>query len=364
MNMKVAIVYDRVNKWGGAERVLLALNEIFPRADLFTSVFHPKKANWAKVFPKVQTSFLNKFKFTRDKHRILATLMPLAFESFDFSLYDLVISVSSEAAKSVITGPVTKHISYILTPTRYLWSGTDIYFENKFLMKISRPIIKYLKRWDGIVSKRADTLVAISSEVQSRIKKYYNVSSPIVYPPVDFSLLGFVNRKSSKTGKYYLLVSRLEKYKKVDLAIEAFGKFKRPLVIVGTGSEKPKLRRLASKNIKLVGFVSEKRLANYYQNCKALIFPQEEDFGITALEAQMFGKPVIAYKKGGALDTVIDGKTGFFFEEQTPESLVKIVKMFESTGHKKINPKVCYLNAKRFSKAEFKKSFKKLLGEL
>src|SRR3990167_10742564 len=180
--MKVAVVYDRVNKWGGAERVLLALHEMFPDAPLYTSVYDERNAPWAKVFPRVYTSFLQKFPFAKSNHEFLALLMPLAFELFNFDEYDLVISVTSEAAKGIITKPETLHICYMLTPTRYLWSHYDLYFKNPILRFISKPAVNYLRNWDKIAAQRPDKIIAISTEVQRRIKKYYGRESDIVFP--------------------------------------------------------------------------------------------------------------------------------------------------------------------------------------
>lgn len=352
--MKVAIVYDRVNKWGGAERTLLAFHEIFPEAPLYTSVFDPQKAPWANVFPKLVTSFLQKFSFVKSNHEFLGTFMPITFESFDFSGFDLVISVTSEAGVGIITKPGTKHICYCLTPTRYLWSGYDKYFENPILRFFSRPAVNYLRGWGRIAAKRPDKFVAISTEVQKRIKKYYDRDSLIIFPPVDVE-----KRAKSLDRKYYLVVSRLDYgYKKVDLAVETFNKLKKPLVIVGTGREIGKLKRLAGENIKFAGYVKDSDLQRYYSGAKALVMPQEEDFGIVAVEAQSYGTPVIAYGKGGALDTVIDGKTGVLFEAQTVKSLVGAVKRFEKSKFVVDN---LYTNAKRFSKENFRKEILKLI---
>lgn len=354
LNMKVAIVYDRVNKWGGAERTLLALHEIFPEAPLYTSVYDLKRAVWAKVFPKVVTSFLQKFPLVKSNHEFLGTFMPMAFESFDFSEFDLVISVTSEAAMGIITKPGTKHICYCLTPTRYLWSGYDKYFENPILRFISRPAVKYLRVWGKIAAKRPDKFVAISTEVQKRIKKYYGRDSQVIFPPV-----GIEKRARSLDRKYYLVVSRLDYgYKKVDLAVEAFNILGKPLIIVGTGREFGKLKRMGKNNIKFAGYVNEQDLQKYYSGAKALIMPQEEDFGIVAVEAQNYGTPVIAYGKGGAADTVIDGKTGILFEAQTVKSILAAVKKFEKTKFVVDN---LYTNAKRFSKENFRKEILKLV---
>ncbi len=349
--MKVAIVYDRVNKWGGAERVLLALHEIFPKAPLYTSVYDPKNASWAKVFPKIHTSFLQKVPLAKENHEFLAIFMPLVFSLFDFSKYDLVISVTSESGKGIRTNGKTKHICYCLTPTRYLWSGYKNYFRGDLFKVISLPVVKLLRFWDRKVSKNPDKMIAISTEVQKRIKKYYKRESQIIFPPVQISK----NRSVNKEKKYYLLVSRLDfGYKKVDLAIKAFNKLNLPLVIVGGGKEEKNLKKMAKENIIFAGRVDEERLWEYYKGAKALVMPQEEDFGIVAVEAQSFGVPVIAFKKGGVLDTVINGKTGVLFQKQSIDSLMGAIKTF---NRKRFNSKLIMENAKRFNKSVFKKQF-------
>lgn len=345
---KAAIVYDRVNKWGGAERVLLALHEIFPDAPLYTSVYDEKGAPWAKVFPKIHASFLQRIPFAKNNHEFLAPLMPIAFASFDFSGFDFVISVTSEAAKGIKTKQGTVHICYCLTPTRYLWSHYDEYFRGSF-KTVAGPFVKFLKQWDKKAAKSPDVIVGISTEVKDRIRKYYKREAEIIFPPVKMTK----SRRGNKNGKYYLLVSRLDfGYKKVEIAIEAFNKLERQLIIVGTGREAKKLKVMSKRNIKFVGQVSEKKLADYYKNAKALIMPQVEDFGIVAVEAQSFGIPVIAYNKGGVIDTVIPGKTGLFFSEQSPESLIDAVKRFEK---KRFVVNNLYTNAKRFSEKVFRK---------
>lgn len=362
---RVAIVYDRVNKWGGAERVLLTLHEIFPKAPLYTSVYDPKGASWAKVFPEVKTSFLQNFPFAKSNHEFLAPLMPLAFESFDFSNFDLVISVTSEAAKGIKVGKRTLHICYCLTPTRYLWSHYKEYFRNKFIKSAAKPVIRYLKAWDVKASKGPDIMVGISSEVRDRIRRYYKRDAEIIYPPVNKpeirnSKSETITKSKILNSKYYLLVGRLVRYKKVDLVIRAFNNLNKQLVIVGTGREEKKLKKIAKKNIKFAGKVSEKKLEEYYKNAKALIMPQEEDFGIVAVEAQSHGVPVIAFKKGGAIDTVISGKTGIFFEEQSEESLTEAIEKFEKMRLRKKN---LLFNAKKFSKNRFKKELLALVSK-
>jgi len=352
--MRIALVYDRVNKIGGAERVLETLHQIWPEAPLYTAVFYPQTAPWSKKF-KVVSSFLNKFPLARKRHEAYPYLMPLAFESFDFNEYDVVISVTSEAAKGIITQPQTLHLCYCLTPTRYLWSGYDDYFQNSFFRFLTKPMVAYLRYWDKFASQRPDLYLAISKNVQKRIKKYYKKDSEVLYPPLDIEKWSLSEKKPDN---YFLVVSRLVSYKKVDLAIQAFNQLGLPLKIVGTGSQMRKLKKMAGKNIEFLGQLTDKELLGYYQRCQALIFPQEEDFGIVPLEAQACGRPVIAYQGGGALETVIEGKTGLFFDSQTPGSLVRAIKKFETS---KFSSQACRQNAERFGQTRFKKEFKEIV---
>lgn len=354
--MKVALVYDRVNKWGGAERVLLALHKIFPTAPLYTSVYNPKKAKWARVF-RVKTSFLQNFPNASSSHQFYAPLMPIAFESFSFDEYDLVISVTSEAAKGIITRPKTIHICYCLTPTRYLWSGYEIYFKNKFLKFISSPAVSYLKHWESVASLRPNKYIAISKEVKKRIKKYYNRDSQVIYPPVN---IPSHSPKKEKKGKYFLVVSRLIPYKRIDIAIKACNELNLSLKIIGKGSEGFKLKRMAGPTIEFLGEVSDKKLWSYYKNSKALIFPGIEDFGLVMVEAQAFGKPVIAFNGGGAKEIIIKGKTGEFFNKQEPKALVNILKKFDINRYNSLD---CYKNSKRFTFENFQREFKRFLNK-
>ena len=355
--MKIALVYDRVNKWGGAERVLLTLHEMFPDAPLYTSVYDEANASWAKVFPKIYTSFLQRIPFAKSNHELFGWLMPLAFETFNFDMYDLVISITSEAAKGIITKPKTKHICYLLTPTRYLWSHYDLYFKNKLLRFISKPFINHLRNWDKVAAQRPDEIIAISNEVKDRIKKYYGRDSEIIFPPVKSHCKKYL----SENHAYYLIVSRLVPYKRVDLAVKAFNKLKLPLIIVGSGSEYLRLRLMAKNNIKFAGQVSEEELIKYYKGAKALIMPQEEEFGIASVEAQSFGVPVIAFKKGGALDTVVEGRTGIHFLKQEVDSIVSTVAQFNQRPV--FDRPSLVENARRFSKDNFKMKFLDFLNK-
>jgi glycosyltransferase involved in cell wall biosynthesis len=359
ITVKIALVYDRVNKIGGAERVLETLHEIFPEAPLYTAVYNPETAPWAKKF-KVIPSFLQKLPLAKSRHEVFPYFMPLAFESFDFDEYDVVISVTSEAAKGILTKPQTFHLCYCLTPTRYLWSGYKDYFRKPYFRFFSSPLVAYLKAWDKIACQRPDTYLAISENVKKRIKKYYHRNSEVIYPPLDLEKWKTVDSRQ-KTESYFLLVSRLVSYKKVNLVIEAFNQLGLPLKIVGKGIQETILKRKAKKNIEFLGQLTDKELLGYYQNCQALIFPQEEDFGLVPLEAQACGKPVIAFGGGGALETIIEGRTGEFFSPQTSEALVSKLQSFKATKYK---PEACRQQAEKFGKEIFKKRFKGVIERL
>lgn len=365
--MKVALVYDRINKWGGAERVLLALHKLFPQAPVFTSVYSPQRAQWADGM-EITFSFLQKYSHAVSHHELYPFLMPIAFERFSFSEYDLVISLTSEAAKGIITQPGTKHICYCLTPTRYLWSGYKEYFKNPALKIAASPVVSYLKKWDKIAAKRPDVLIAISQEVQGRIKKYYDLDAMVIYPPVELAssgeLIASRLKRDKKDNSYFLIVSRLSKftkYKRIDLAIQACNELKLPLKIIGEGSWKKDLQKMAGPTIEFLGNVEDKKLGVYYHNCKALLFPALEDFGLTVVEAQSFGKPVIAFRGGGATETIKEGKTGIFFDKQTKDSLKQALQMFNKM---KFDPSICKKNAERFSTTAFNSSFLELVHKM
>lgn len=360
--MRVALVYDRVNKIGGAERLLLALHQLFPKAPLYTLVYNPKTAPWAKVF-HVHTTFLNKVRFFQTHHELLAPIAGLAFETLDFSRYDLVISLTSSDAKAIITPPGTTHICYCLTPTRYLWSSARRYSRYPLLGIFLKFFLRYLRRLDMQQSRRPDSYIAISSEVADRIKHYYHQPAPVVYPPVDSRFLTKRSRAATKSD-YFLVVSRLVPYKRVDLAIKACLAKNLPLTVIGTGSQANKLQKLASQQPSLITFlgaVDDEALINHYHQAKALIFPQFEDFGLTPLEAQACGTPVIAYGKGGALETIIDQKTGLFFHHQTTASLCQALDRFAKL---KFSPAACRRQAQRFTQARFTRHFSDTLEAL
>lgn len=367
--MKVALVYDRVNKWGGAERVLLALHELFPDAPLYTSVHNPKKASWAKVFA-IRSSFLQKFPLASSMHEAYPYVMPFVFESFSFDAYDLVISVTSEAAKGILTKPHTKHICYCLTPTRYLWSGYGDYFSNPIFRLLSRPVVSYLRYWDKKAAQRPDVYLAISEEVKKRIAEYYGQDATVLYPPITLSSREKLAPHQEKEP-YFLIVSRLVPYKHIELAIKACNALKVPLKIIGSGSQESMLRQIAGPTIELLGNLTDTQVIRYYSGSYALIFPGKEDFGLTVLESQKFGKPVIAYRGGGALETIVDGKTGTFFFPQTEKALEKTLRRFikehkglSTVAYRQKYEKACKEQAKKFEKVIFKKQFLSFIEKL
>ncbi len=357
--MKVAIVYDRVNKFGGAERFLQKIFSIFPNAPIFTLVSDKSKSSWVGDHP-VFSTFLNKIKFFRTRHELLAPIAPMAFETHNFKKYDLIISVTSSDAKSIITLPHQTHICICLTPTRYLWSGNKNYSKDPKMKYLPSFLLRYFRFVDKLASERPDYFIAISEEVKKRIKKYYEKDSVVIYPPVNSQF--FVKRPVSKSKrKHFLLVSRLVPYKKTDLVIRAFNKTGKKLIVVGEGSEQKRLTRLAKKNIKFLGAISDTELKKYYANAKAIIFPQREDFGLVPLESQAAGTPVIAYGFGGATETVIKNKTGVFFYSQKKESLIKALDKFKNT---EIKYQDCIDNAKKFGEKEFKENLLKFINEV
>ena len=351
--MKVALVYDRINKFGGAERVLLALHEIWPEAPLYTSVYDKSAAPWADTFD-VRTSFLQKLPLPKTGHELYPYLMGVAFEMFNNDEYDMVISVTHEFSKAILTKPQTFHLCYCLNPVGYLWDSYDDYFHSKpqWFKTLSSPLIKYLRWYDKIVAQRPDQYFTISRTVQERVKRIYDRESEVIYPPVEIKS----QKLKAKSENFYLIVSRLVPNKRIDLAIEAFNELGLPLKIIGVGKELKSLKSLSKPNIEFLGYLTDQERDGYYESCRAVVIPAEEDFNIVAVEAQSFGKPVIAYGKGGVTETVIENKTGWFFSN--PEEFKKIMK---NIG--KVDPKDCIENAKKYSKERFKKEFKEKAEE-
>jgi len=356
--MKVAIVHDWLNQYGGAEIVLEVLKEMFPEAPVYTSIYWPqvmpeKYRNW-----DIRTSFMNRLPLVKSHHQLFLPLYPLAFEGFDFSEFDLVISNKSGFCHGITTLPETIHICYCLTPTRFIWDYHG-YIKREGLARLMRwllpPFLNYLRLWDKAAADRADFIVAISQEVKKRISKYYRRESVVIYPPVFTSRF----KPSPEQDDYFLVASRLVPYKRIDIAVEAFNRLKLPLLIVGEGRDRKSLEAMAGPNVRFLGKVSQEELARLYARCRALIFPGQEDFGIAAVEVQAAGRPVIAYAAGGALDTVIECETGLFFYEQTPEALAETVREF--IKHADFKPETIRANALRFDVDRFKERFRGLI---
>ena len=348
--MRVALVYDRLNKTGGAERVLVAFHELFPKAHWYTSIRDPSGAPFSRDWP-VTSSFISKIPFLRRRHEILPLLMPFIFESFDFSAYDLVISIGSAESKGIITKPGTLHINYCLTPTRYLYSHSEEYLNNKLYKFLSNP----LRAWDAVASTRPDAMIAISTQVKKRIKQYYNRDSEVIFPPVSTSIYrhpDLLNRRlTGVPNSYYLVVSRLVPYKKIDTLIRAFNQLpNHNLVIVGTGSEMSTLKKMSGNNVTFLGSVADSDLPSLYQHAIAFLQANEEDFGISMVEAQAAGIPVIAYDQGGASDIVKDGLTGILLRSNSVESFVQAIDNFDA---KRFDREACQRNAKRFDTAKW-----------
>ena len=370
--MKLAFVYDRINTWGGAERVLLALHEIWPEAPFYTSVYDKAHPPWASALD-VHPSFLQYFPFAKTHHELYPWLTPLAFESFFFDAFDVVVSITSAEAKYIITKPKTLHICYCLTPTRYLWHEAKQYLENPGI-GVSNSLVKTmysslsptLRRWDCIGSARPDSYIAISKRVEERIQTYYQrTSEAVIYPPVDTNK--FTVHSSQFTGKellkdYFLVVSRLVSGKRIDLIIDAFNMLRLPLVIIGRGKMQRELVKRAKGNIRFISrYLTDEELLGYYGNCRALIHVADEDFGIAAVEVQSCGKPVIAYKRSGLSEVVQEGITGLFFSEQTSQAIVKTVQKFTSLT---LLERDCRNNTKRFTKERFQKAMKQTVEQL
>lgn len=335
-NKKIAIVAEELTQLGGAERVLDAIIEVFPKAPIYTLVWDKEKTNHVYDKRDIRTSFIQKLPFGMKKYKWYLVLMPKAVERFDLSEYDIIISITSALVKGVKTNKNQLHFCFCNTPTRYLWTDPD-YIKTAPIPIFVRPfmpmVLNNLRKWDLKASKRPDYYIANSKNVKERIKKYYNRDSVVIYPNVETEKF---NKIKSAKEDYFLLVSRIEPYKKVDLVIDAFKKLSNEkLIIIGAGSKAEYYNKMAPKNIKFIGRVSDSELVSYYVRAKGFIQPQDEDFGITPVESMAAGTPVIAYKKGGTLETVIDKKTGLFFNPQTVEALVRTIKEFNNMTFKR-----------------------------
>lgn len=354
--MRVAIVHDYLNQYGGAERVLESIHALYPDAPVYTSIYDPSAMPAAYRDWDIRTSFIQQLPGWRKHFRNYFLLYPSAFERFDLSGYDLVISSSSAYAKGVITNPGTLHICYCHTPMRFAWRTADYVKREQIggpLGAVLPLLLTYVRLWDVASSARVDHYIANSREVARRIRHLYKREAEILPPPV---VVGPYNERPP--GDYYLTGGRLVPYKRIDLAIEAFNALKLPLVVFGDGRDRAALERIAGPTVRFVGRVDESRLRELYSGCRAYLMPGEEDAGIQPVEAMAAGRPVIAYGSGGALDTVIDGVTGRFFYEQTAAGLAAAVCQSRADEY---DPIVIRQHAEQFSVERFQSRLRAII---
>ena len=336
-NAKVALIHDWLMGMRGGEKVLEIFCHLFPESDIYTLLYESSDLSEEIKNHRIFTSFINRLPFKNKKYRNYLPLFPTAIELFNLKGYDLIISSSHCVAKGIIPPPDALHISYIHTPMRYVWDMYHEYFGREKIGIVKRLIIpafaNYLRTWDVASSKRVDCFIANSNHVAMRIKKYYRRDSIVIHPPVETNFY----KPADKIGEYFLIVSALVPYKKVDITIKVFNHLQKPLLIIGNGPEERRLKAMAGSNVSFKDWQPPSALLKYYQDCRALLFPGEEDFGIVPVEAQACGKPVIAYKRGGVTETVIgyngdnDRKcTGVFFEEQNEKNILKAIEKFNS----------------------------------
>jgi glycosyltransferase involved in cell wall biosynthesis len=358
-DLRVAVVHDWLVTYGGAERVLEQILALFPKADLFTlcDFFGPDRRG--PVLNKTSvTSFLQKMPFAAKKYRSYLPLMPMAVEQFDLSEYDLVISSSHAVAHGVLTTADQLHLSYFNNTMVYAWDLYHHYLRGAGLHwglrgMLAKAVMHYIRTWDAASAGRVDRYIANSYYMARRIAKLYGHEAKVIYPPVDVEAFALHPRKSV----YYIAVSRLVPFKRIDLVVEAFNRLPdRRLIILGDGPQRAKLQAMAEKNIRFLGFRNREEVYQFVKNARGFLFPSEEPFGIAAVEAQAAGTPVIAYRAGAATEIVIDGETGMFFNRQTPDDLVEAIKRFEDMEHL-FEPEWVRENATRFSVASFRQRF-------
>lgn len=357
--LRVAIVHDWLNQLGGAEGVLEALKELYPEAPVYTSIYWPKAMPQEYEGWDIRASWLNRLPLIKTHHQPFLPLYPLAFEGFDLRGYDLVISNKSAFCHGVITPPDTVHICYCLTPTRFLWDYHN-YVQHERVNPLAgallSPILRNLRLWDRAAADRVEHFVAISESVRQRIHKFYRRDAVVIHPPVDVQRF----RVHRDHEEYFLVVSRLIPYKRIDLAVEAFNQLGLPLKIVGDGRDRRRLQAMAGPSIEFLGRLPDHQVEQLLSDCRALVFPGEEDFGIAPLEAQAAGRPVIAYAAGGALETVVEGVTGLLFQEQTAESLAEVVAAFDAAA---FDSAAIRRHAERFDRESFKTKLSAFVDE-
>jgi glycosyltransferase involved in cell wall biosynthesis len=361
-DLKIALVHDWLLGVGGAEKTLKALHEMFPQAPIHTLFYDKKFTDSFLPGAQIRPTFLQSFYTMFKSHKLLTPILPTAVESIDLAGFDLVISSSVSFAKGLILKPQTRHICYCYSPMRQVWDWHAEYKrESRMPVFITSWSQHFLRIWDRQASTRADHFIAISENVRQRIKKYYQRESVVIYPPVAFSQI--INSRPAHAGQYFLIVSRLFKHKNIEIAVRAFNKLKLPLIVIGSGPELKKLRKIAEPNVKLLGYLSDETVVNYYADCSAFIMPQEEDFGIAPLEAMTYGKPVLALARGGALEYIEEGVNGELFEDPTEEVLADGVRRLIG-NLANYDSDVIKKTAERFSENKFKTQIADFLSAL
>ena len=355
---KVAIVHDFLVQTGGAERVLKEISDMYPEAPIYTLLYDKEKMRGMLEGKDIRVSYLQKFpSFLQKRYHWLLPFFPVIPETFDLREYGLVISSSGAWSKGIVTKLDTVHVAYLHSPMRFVWDYNYKYIretKHKKMSFLARLAFNYLRVWDRLAADRPDYLISNSKYTQQRVQKYYRRNSAIIYPPVSLNS----ENKIAKMPKseFFLVVSRLSPYKKVDLVVNAFNKLGLPLLVIGTGEQEKYLRKIAKPNIKILGWKSDDDIEKYYQSATAFIFPGEDDFGITPVEAMLRGVPVIAFKKGGVIETVQEGVTGEFFDAQTAEVLADGVRRFLN-NKQKYDKAIIKKRAEDFSVERFRKEF-------
>lgn len=356
---KIAIVHDWLDGYAGSERCVESFTNIWPDADVFTIVEFLKDEHRKLILKNkyVNTSFIQKLPLARKRHRYYLPLFPMAIESFDVSKYDIVFSSSHAFAKGVRTNPNQLHISYCYSPMRYAWESADDYLKG-FKGTVAKLFVNYLRKWDLRSAKNPNYIIAISVYIGEIIKRIYNIDAPVIYPPVDTHLF-----EVGEKGDFYLIASRMVPYKKIDLAVRAFGRMPdKKLVVIGDGPEMNKIKKIVKPNIKLLGYQPFHVLKDHLKKARAFIFTAKEDFGIVVVEAMACGTPVIAYGKGGASESVIHNKTGLLFDYQTEDSIIEAVKRFES-DETIFDSKIIRAHSEKFSRKTFEKNISEFVSQ-
>jgi glycosyltransferase involved in cell wall biosynthesis len=357
---RVALVHDWLTGMRGGEKCLEVLCELFPEATLFTLLHKLGSVSPTIEALPIRTSFVQRLPFAASKFRHYLPLFPRAVERFDLSDFDLVISSSHCVAKSVIPRPGALHLCYCHTPMRYVWDLFDEYFGVERVGRLKHALLRRvagrLRRWDARTADRVHHFVANSQYVRRRIQRHYRRDADVIHPPVDTTRFTL----SERNDNYFLMVTALVPYKRVELAVEAFNRLGARLLIVGSGPEERRLQEQAKKNIEFLGWQSDEQIRGYYAGCQALIFPGEEDFGIVPVEAMATGKPALAFGRGGALETVVPGVTGLLFPEQTVSSLMDAVRSFDEAH---FSPQRIRTHALGFDREVYRRNMREFIAD-